>query len=1340
MKTTDNLIENGVGIDLVCLARMPLHSVPLFKYWQQEPQMREARESLHESNESVRHEASTQAYTSGTSMGSTSPLSFSGIASRTHLASEKSGKWRYGIPHWIDVSFWTSSTDEHRTQAAILGKQVKKANSVKPHRKAFVPRVRMYELQMMGVMEDAMSEISIPYLSKYIRIASKGHEASKDPRELQTLGQRPSTYGTTRTEPQNGKHISYEFFSSVSTASVDAMTHDHGLHNSQWMDEYDETIFHRLGRRPSIEDDHLCRAQRPLSNIPRTRRRRDHSPFNFGSSLSAQSSSADSRFGLEGKTVTEKTPKGRISTQINSYKRGSIASIASSSNTSLKKPAGLSRQISFGPRGFSTGTLKAIPSTELSAEHASSAALLGRGIRPSRLRSGTTSVPAGSAPSQMAKVSISGGLSANQDDVRDEFVAPFQKSPRPIPIRNLTAVRTPKEGTIFDTSELGKDDGKDTRIASKNGDFAGNPSRLKAIIDAYEFPSNLSPGSSMAPWLTILNPSNPHKMDATIASRLGRWQHVFPRPQRNSKIKWKSLCSPAAVPLTTEDYPSSDQLADEYEEGKYCVAPREDTNLQKNSQSQDWLLREMMAFRFSHGFQIVIGSRLIKSFGSVPTVDLFESNFSSKSGSTLFMSRGSVIHQLTLIDGTGIEVRSMTRRALSSVTQDAFKLYKPAIRTMLAEDYTSQDIDIFPNREEADWERVDSFLAGHEKPQANHFADNLQPWRARFVLIPVDPPSSGRRSLQPVNEDDEEEIRLEGIRKLTQIWQRFRYVPPNERRFQTTTRKRKDTNPLDIMYRTLNPSAIVAAELDSIGENDSTGRAILLLPGSDLYQRSNLNLSSLAQGIQSERGVRMMDRRWHWRLHYNCFIGLELTTWLLQNFRDVETREEAVDVGNDLMNRGLFQHVEQRHNFRDGNFFYQIASEYRAPRAELSRNWFGSRKVDKSVPSTPISEGVGGDSPRKSHSRSSSNGNDSSNGGTSTPTDSKRRLGVTLSKSLLYDVDHRKRSHRPEVINLHYDRLHNPDNCYHIRIEWMNVTAKLIEDAVVSWATSMDRFGLRLVEVPLSEASAISKTHPFRAPYLIKLAQYPPRKQPQRYFDANSFAAQDKADKQFYQKAIMKRFNFVLDFEAASDFPPDVDVSYSWGKLDYRYQQYIHRSGVLLAQITDDGDFLLLANRLYNNRSAKSQEPARSDNMDAGRPTAFSAARSDNHRGSPRSSPYASPSLGATQGMPTPSTGFARASKTTAFATPEDISEELETFCQDAAKLDHFYNEVLSKSSSPGPNTPFIESSIPALGLPPSWTLREVSPSPVPSEAEARTGSKSSITNSSNDYGGGSTV
>ncbi|KAL8948450.1 MAG: hypothetical protein Q9183_007687, partial [Haloplaca sp. 2 TL-2023] len=303
---------------------------------------------------------------------------------------------------------------------------------------------------------------------------------------------------------------------------------------------------------------------------------------------------------------------------------------------------------------------------------------------------------------------------------------------------------------------------------------------------------------------------------------------------------------------------------------------------------------------------------------------------------------------------------------------------------------------------------------------------------------------------------------------------------------------------------------------------------------------------------------------------------------------------------------------------------------------------------------------------------------------------SQHYLGVALGKSLLYDVDHRKRSYRPELITLHYDRIHNPDNCYHIRIDWMNVTSKLIEDAIVSWATTVERFGLKLVELPLAEASTITSMHPFRAPALVKLAKSPPSEQPQTYFDATSFTPQAKAEKHFYQIAMMKKFDFVLDFEAANAFPSDVDVTYSWGKPDYKYPQYIHRSGTLLAQITDEGNFLLLANRLYNNRGSSAHEASsRSEDVPAERdgPGYSSRRGGPPHRGSPHLSPRTSPFLRPTpETPPQPSTGPSKA--TSLFATPANIKKQFEIFCADVNALENFYAEVLSKASTPATNTP----------------------------------------------------
>lgn len=425
----------------------------------------------------------------------------------------------------------------------------------------------------------------------------------------------------------------------------------------------------------------------------------------------------------------------------------------------------------------------------------------------------------------------------------------------------------------------------------------------------------------------------------------------------------------------------------------------------------------------------------------------------------------------------------------------------------------------------------------------------------RYVLLPTASNYDSILNRRPSEGDDEEEARIEGIRALSEDWLRYRFNLPDEKGLQSSVCKRKDPNPFDILYQTRNPSEIVTAEVDSLDETEAGSRPVQLLPESELFSRNNINLVTFAQTLQSEKGVSMRDRRWHLRLHHNSFVGFELTTWLVHNFKDVETREEAVDLGNDLMNNGLFEHVQQRHNFRDGNYFYFITNEYRANRPISRGNWFGSLRP--SVPSTPAVDSKTTGMPMPMIAPQGSMSEEGKPSGKTT----KHRPNVALSKSLLYNVDPRGLSYRPEIIRLHYDRLHNPDNCYHIQVEWLNVTPKLIADAVDRWASTVSQFGLRLVEIPIEEACAISDTHPFRAPYLIKLAKPPPK--PQSSQDQSlSFLDGDRSsfdrplpqpeptttyNRQAFHIALLKRFSFILDFEAASSFPSTANVTYSWG-------------------------------------------------------------------------------------------------------------------------------------------------------------------------------------------------
>ena len=291
----------------------------------------------------------------------------------------------------------------------------------------------------------------------------------------------------------------------------------------------------------------------------------------------------------------------------------------------------------------------------------------------------------------------------------------------------------------------------------------------------------------------------------------------------------------------------------------------------------------------------------------------------------------------------------------------------------------------------------------------------------------------------------------------------------------------------------------------------------------------------------------------------------------------------------------------------------------------------------------------------------------------------------------------------------------------------MNTTPKLIEDTVMSWASTADKFGLKLVQVPIAEAAAISDTQPFRRPYRIQLKVPPPKAPvPTLFNNTSSFAQSDSPDPLYFQKALLRKFDFVLDFEPRSAFPQDVEVSYSWGTPDYRYPQYIHRSGSILAQITEAGDFLLLANRLVSTRGAVSRDRER---MEQQRGDSFRPHPNPMDRISPRLSPLIRPvhntdplNVNLNNSNPLspqpqphqqqqhqPSIDSANL-----YRAPEHILTSLEEFCNDTTKLQQFYSEshhARPASTSAGPAAlSFMETSIPSLELPASVVSHHISP------------------------------
>jgi hypothetical protein len=1400
--TTETLIGNGIGIDLVCLPKMPLHSVPLFRY--RNPQYATFQEALHfkslrSGDSTPRQNASIFGSSFSSLNESLSPTKASHPGRNYRAPSLASigppSEWSYAIPHWIDVSFWTGASQDINLAGSSIKITNKYLKRVASQRNAdFAVRCKMYELEMASVMESAMTEIAVTPLQHdalfpQLIVGPREVPGTKQgPQETPEVFEREKVYTSL-----------FEFVSGPSKPLMDRHSSQEDKRFYHALDTFDITRSEILGDLPGSRQNNEGKRNFKTGSEEAARRLLAEDPKVFGTSFNDDVGHKTSNF-MSG---SPSPLKGRQDTKpVEEIVKGRKDSVASSMTTNSRispvRPPKFGRQISLGKHGFGIAAPKAA-TAEIQTEHASAA-------KPS---SGTSKVSDPRKTGTMTNHFLASAASQAQDrpsssqsdksKLKSDTPPPETKvfpdgidiekssSTRPMTIKSaLQSLDSTNQfksrsvlGSLFEVTDGQVDTEAGGSLHSLRHDDTEKlyNSKLRAG-SVPELPATLSPTTALSPWLSVLNPSNPSANDVLGPSQYRRWQHVFPRPTHTKTMKWKSLCSPASVPLTTEYFPTKHQLDTEYQQKPYNISQNVEDELSEAPRTRDEFLRELIGLRLSQGFQIVVGPAVADAFGqkSLKIANLFDRDHIAEDGASVFMSMGNIIHQLSCVNESEIEVNMFVRKPTVSTSTGlgsvAPAIYNPAIRTTLADQYYSRPIVLGKPRDEYNWNYVDAFIAGFDE----EMSENLRFWRARFVLIPAERPTQSQRRQ---GEDNEEEIRLEGIKKLTQMWQRHRIVTASERRFQSlASRKTKDPNPLDIVYKTDDPSIVVTAELDSLPllETSESGPRRGQLLETERFRKAKLDIAHLAEAIQSpveQGGVRMQNRRWHFRLHYNCFIGSDMTTWLIENFEDIETREEAVELGNMLMAKdelqrmkekdaskenvkekdkdkdmGIFVHVEKRHPFRDGQYFYQLTGEFAKQRPESRSGWFASKRRDTSVPSTPMSESMMRDSPRPERSRSGSNHDEkSSDSGNSTPTLSAttatvsqgKRPKVSLSKVMKYDVDHRKRSYRPERINLHYDRLHNPDNCYHIRIDWIGVTAKLIEDAIESWAVTAERYGLKLVEAPIGEASSITSVHPFRSPYTIELSAQPPSQQPRTYFDVNSFAPQiqsSPASRHYYQKAIMKKFNFVLDIEAARNFPSNVDVTYSWGKPDFKYSQYIHRSGVLLAQITDDGNLLLLANRLYNNRTTAAREVDRYVKIDHAERNTRMPSSVYGH-GSPLNSPVlrpvttnlGSPVLRATSDVLGPSL---QGSKLVNFITPESIKNELEAFCKNPTALDIFYKEVFEKATPPAATPPAmrspyvtgtLDSNIPALGLPPGVLARDTSPGPLRLSSVAGVGS-----------------
>ncbi|XP_038139491.1 GATOR complex protein DEPDC5 isoform X2 [Cyprinodon tularosa] len=315
-------------------------------------------------------------------------------------------------------------------------------------------------------------------------------------------------------------------------------------------------------------------------------------------------------------------------------------------------------------------------------------------------------------------------------------------------------------------------------------------------------------------------------------------------------------------------------------------------------------------------------------------------------------------------------------------------------------------------------------------------------------------------------------------------------------------------------------------------------------------------------------------------LPLNCFISAEVVHWLVNNVEGVATQGMAVDIMQKMLDEGVVAHAsgDAMRTFVYGFYFYRIVgekdgqtSQLQAPAAGgwstaavedfalFQRKWFEVAFVLEErrpcdlpafllpwLPSRPASYA----SRHSSFSRSF--------GGRS---QAAALLAATVpeQKTVTLDVDVNNRSDRTEWCSCYYHGNFSLNAAFEIKLHWMAVTAAVLFEMVQGWHRKAASCGFLLVpvlEFPFALTSYLYGD-PLRAQLFIPLnIQCLLKNGSDNLFEG--FEPETYWDRmQLFQEAILYRFGFVHDKFSASSFNFPAENK----------PQYIHVTGTVFLQL-----------------------------------------------------------------------------------------------------------------------------------------------------------------------------
>ena len=83
-----------------------------------------------------------------------------------------------------------------------------------------------------------------------------------------------------------------------------------------------------------------------------------------------------------------------------------------------------------------------------------------------------------------------------------------------------------------------------------------------------------------------------------------------------------------------------------------------------------------------------------------------------------------------------------------------------------------------------------------------------------------------------------------------------------------------------------------------------------------------MDLQELVAAMRNVGGIQIKERHFHLKSYRQCFVGSEAVDWLVSHLKI--SRQDAVIVGQRLINENWIHHVLDEQAFQDGYFFYRF--------------------------------------------------------------------------------------------------------------------------------------------------------------------------------------------------------------------------------------------------------------------------------------------------------------------------------------------------------------------------------------------------------------------------------